>query len=220
MSRVICVMGESGAGKTTAARTLPPGQTCYFDCDGKGLSWQGWKKSFCKEKHNYFPTDDPQKILDYMARISEKSPQTKYIVVDTLNGIMIADEMRRAKEKGYDKWMDLAQSIWDIVNLSHTFREDLNIIFLAHCQTERDESGYYFTKMKSNGKKIEKIQLETKFTTVLLAKKVGCDTYVFDTRAENSTVKTPMGLYTAREIPNDLLAVISALEQYESEEAS
>lgn len=37
MSRLICIMGESGSGKTTAMRTLDPSTTYYIDCDGKGL---------------------------------------------------------------------------------------------------------------------------------------------------------------------------------------
>ena len=38
-------------------------------------------------------------ILSYMLGVSEKAPQIKYLVIDTLNAIMIADEMARAKEK-------------------------------------------------------------------------------------------------------------------------
>ena len=30
---VVCVMGESGSGKTTAMRTLDPETTFYIDCD-------------------------------------------------------------------------------------------------------------------------------------------------------------------------------------------
>jgi len=41
MSRVIAVAGESGAGKTTALRTLDPKTTCIIDADRKGLSWKG-----------------------------------------------------------------------------------------------------------------------------------------------------------------------------------
>ena len=50
--------------------------------------------------------------------------------------------MRRAQEKGYDKWTDLAQCVWDIVDMAYTLRDDLTIIFVAHTQTERDDSGY------------------------------------------------------------------------------
>ena len=44
MAKVIGVMGESGAGKTTAMRNLPDKSTFYFDCDKKGLNWKDWRK--------------------------------------------------------------------------------------------------------------------------------------------------------------------------------
>ena len=46
MSKVIAIMGESGAGKTTSMRNLDPTTTFYIDCDKKGLSWKGWKKQW------------------------------------------------------------------------------------------------------------------------------------------------------------------------------
>ena len=50
MSKVICIMGESGSGKTTSMRNLDPEITCYIDCDKKGLSWKGWKEQYNKDK--------------------------------------------------------------------------------------------------------------------------------------------------------------------------
>lgn len=216
MSRVICVMGESGSGKTTSCRNLNPEETYYIDADGKGLSWRGWKKQYNPEKKNYYRGTDAKMIRKILAGIDQTRPEIKVIVMDTLNGIMISDEMRRIKEKGYDKWTDLVQCIWDIVDTAYNYREDLSIIFLTHSQTERDDNGYLFTKIKTNGKKLEKIQLETKFTTVLLAKCVDGN-YIFETHANNSTAKTPVGLYEAAEIPNDLKQVIEDLEIYENE---
>lgn len=56
MSRAICIMGESGSGKTTSLRTLPPESTYYIDCDGKGLSWRGWRSQYNSEKKNLLRT--------------------------------------------------------------------------------------------------------------------------------------------------------------------
>ena len=50
MSRGILVMGESGSGKTTSLRTLNPETTFIIECDGKGLSWRGWKNQYAKDK--------------------------------------------------------------------------------------------------------------------------------------------------------------------------
>lgn len=213
MSKVICVMGESGSGKTTSCRNLDPRTTYYIDCDKKGLSWKGWRQQYNSENKNYKATDDADKIKMILAGISEKSPQIKTVVVDTINGIMVGDEMRRIKEKGYDKWVDLASCVWDLVDSAYSYRDDLTVIFLAHTQTERDENGYSFTRIKTNGKKLEKIVLESKFTTVLLSKIVD-GKYIFETRANNSTAKTPMGAFEADTIDNDITQVIEALQDY------
>ena len=215
MAKVICIMGESGSGKTTSCRNLDPNTTYYIDADRKGLSWKGWRKQYNAENKNYLCIDDPAKITAYILAIAEKCPKVKTIVIDTINNIMNGDEQRRRKEKGYDKWADLAGSIWEMVDMAYPLRDDLTILFIAHTQTERDESGFEFTHIKTNGKKLEKIVLESKLTTVLLAK---CDNgeYVFETHSNHSTAKSPMGLFEEDTIPNDITAVIKALEEYEN----
>lgn len=101
MSRVICIAGESGSGKTTSMRNLDPASTYYIDADKKGLSWKGWRKQYNKENKNYAACDDANLVRQYIQKIAEGCPQIKVIVVDTINGLMIADEMRRSKEKGF-----------------------------------------------------------------------------------------------------------------------
>lgn len=213
VSKVICIAGESGSGKTTSMRNLDPAETFYIDCDRKGLSWKGWKKQYNSQNKNYKATDEAEKIKHILSGISTGAPNIKYVVIDTINGIMIGDEMRRAKEKGYDKWADLAQCIWDIVDQSYFYRDDLTIFFLAHTQTERDESGFCFTRIKTSGKKLDKIVIESKFTTVLIAKCIN-GRYILETKSKNSTCKTPMGAFDVDEIENDVLLVIKALEDY------
>lgn len=213
MSKVICIAGESGSGKTTSMEKLNPDETYYIDADRKGLSWKGWKQQYNVEKKNYCATDYPEDVEKLIKGINEKRPDIKYIVVDTLNGVMIGDEMRRSKEKGYDKWMDLATSVWNIVDSAYSFRDDLTIIFICHTQTERTEDGYQFTRIKTSGKKLDKISLESKFTTVLFAKAVDGN-YIFETKANKSTAKTPKGAFTESTIPNDITIVLEALKDY------
>ena len=100
MARAIAIMGESGSGKTTSMRNLDPKSTYYIDCDKKGLSWKGWKNQYNAENKNYACTNDAQKVWATLANISQKAPHIKTVIVDTVNGIMVGDEMRRAKEKG------------------------------------------------------------------------------------------------------------------------
>ena len=213
MAKVICVMGESGSGKTTAMRNLDPKTTYYIDADKKGLSWRGWRSQYNKDNKNYICTDHPDKVLQVLCGISEKCPHIKTVVVDTIGSIMVGDEMRRSKEKGFDKWTDLASCIWNIVDTVHQLREDLTVILLAHTQTERDESGYQFTRIKTSGRKLDKIVLESKFTVVLYAKAVE-GRYFFETHANHSTAKTPMGMFEENEIENDIMIVIKAMEDF------
>lgn len=214
MSKAYVAMGESGSGKTTAMRTLNPEETYYIDCDGKGLSWKGWRNQYNTDKKNYIKTDNQDKILAIMDGIDKKCPNIQNIVIDTINSIMIADERRRINEKTYDKWADLAWSVYDICLKASQLRDDLNVIILAHTQTEVDDNtGERFTRILTNGKKLNKIGLEKYFTTVLLCKKSG-DRFVFETQANRSTCKTPFGAFSDEEIPNDMQAVLDALKDY------
>lgn len=210
MSKAIMIIGTSGSGKTTSLEKLDPKTTFYIDADGKGLSWKGWRKQYNKENKNYFQCDAPEQIFSLMQTINDKQKQIKYLVIDTLNGCMVADEMRRAKEKAYDKWMDLAQSVYNIVDYSNKMRDDLTVILIGHTQTSDDG----FTCMLTNGRKLNKICLESKMTTVLLAKINDNGEYVFETRARNSTAKTPRGAFDVDEIPNDITLVIDALKDF------
>lgn len=213
MSKTIAIMGESGSGKTTSMRKLNPKETFYIDCDKKGLSWKNWRKQYNAENKNYFCSSDSKKIKNILNKINEEQKQIKVVVIDTLNGIMIDDEFARMKEKNYDKWADLAFSIYDIVVTANTLRDDLTIIFTAHSQTERDDTGFYFTRIKTSGKKLDKIVIESKLTTVLLAKCVD-GKYIFETKNNNSTVKAPMGAFEEDTIENDIVKVLEALKDY------
>lgn len=238
MAKVIGIMGESGAGKTTSLRNLDPSTTYYIDCDKKGLSWKGWRKQYNKEAGNYIQTDDKYTVMEILCKLNaddsmlaavrkragksqkvmsaaakEKVKQFKTVVIDTLNGIMVADEVDRMREKGYDKWVDLAQCVWDILGYANTMRDDLTVIIVCHSQTQKEDDGYTFTRIKTSGKKLDKLVVESKLTTVLYATAIGGQ-YKFQTHANNSTAKTPMGAFEEDSIDNDIMIVLKALEEY------
>ena len=217
MSKVIGIMGESGSGKTTSMRNLDPATTFYIDCDKKGLNWKGWKSQYNSEGNppNYYRTDIPSTVMSLLEKIDKQENMQKFktVVIDTINGIMVAEEMRNVKVQGYGKWTDLASYIHGIVDYALTMREDLTVIIVAHSETISDENGYVFTRIKTNGRKLDKIVLESKLSTVLLAEcKDG--KHVFHTKANKSTAKTPLGAFEEDEIDNDILLVIKALEEY------
>ena len=212
---MICIMGESGSGKTTSMRTLDPETTYYIDCDRKGLAWKGWREQYNKEKKNFTSTRDLVKVNNLIINVSDKAPHMKTIVIDTLNTCMVDKEIKEMDNKdGYSKWIDLAQYVWTICETGATLRPDLTVVIVMHSETVRDDFGYTFTRIKTNGRKLEKVVLESLFGTVLLAKCKEDGSYVFETHAKNSTAKTPFGAFDADEIPNDMQAVLDALAEY------
>ena len=215
MSKCIGLMGESGSGKTTSMRNLDPKTTFYIDCDKKGLSWKGWKKTYNTDKKNYYKTDLIGTVATLLDKINtqDNMKHIKVVVVDTLNALMVADEVRRMKEKGFDKWQDLAQCIWQLIDQAMALRDDLTIIFVCHSQTQKEDDGYTFTRIKTSGKKLDKLCIETKLTTVLHAVCEGGE-YKFKVHSDNSTAKTPMGAFEDDEIENDITKVLEALKEY------
>lgn len=216
MARLILVMGESGSGKTTSLRTLDPSTTYIIDADKKGLSWRGWRAQYSTSRHNYKVEDDNAIILEMLRRINvnKEFAHIKTVVIDTINGVMVNDEYHRRGEKGYDKWSDLAWSVWGIIDYALTMRDDLTVVFMAHSETTFDDDGVRFTRVKTNGRKLSKLVIESKFTTVLNAKRQDGE-YVFETNSPTSTAKAPMGLFDSEAVPNDMASVIAALKEYD-----
>ena len=218
MAKVIGEMGESGSGKTTSLMKLDSKTTFYIDCDKKGLNWKGWRTQYSVDKKNYWASDSFQVVSGLLDRINEEEQfkHLKCVVIDTLNALMVAEEMRILTMKGGDKrsaWTDLAASGWDLINKALSMRDDLVIIILCHSETVSDENGIVKTRIKTNGRKLEKLVLESKMTTVVWAVRQE-GKYKFILSADGATCKVPLGAFDTEEIPNDITLVIKALEEF------
>ncbi|MBQ1297431.1 MAG: AAA family ATPase [Clostridiales bacterium] len=218
MANVIGVMGESGAGKTTSMRKLPPKETFYLDCDKKGLNWKDWRKQYSEDNKNYWKSDSFSVVSQLLDKIDkeDKFKGVKYVVIDTLNGLMVAEEMRILAMQTGDKrsaWSDLAQNGWSIINKALAMRDDLTVIILCHSETISDDNGIIRTRIKTNGRKLEKLVLESKMTTVIWAVRQD-GKYKFILSADGSTCKVPLGAFEEDECENDIMLVIKALEAY------
>ena len=221
MSRSILIFGQSGSGKTSSCRNLDPHSTFYIDCDGKGLSWKGWRKSYNVANKNYIRTDEIDasvkssvtNIIRAIAK-SDEYAHVQTLVIDGISTLMVKDEFRRRKEKGYDKYQDLAACIYQAVDLTNKLRDDLTVVWIGHVDIERDNNGAeVFSQVRTSGQKLKRIVLESLFTTVLYAKNDGNQFY-FETVANKSTAKAPIGAL-APMVDNDIQEIIEQLKAYE-----
>ena len=86
----------------------------------------------------------------------------------------------------------------------------MTVIFLGHTQTDDDG----FTRLLTNGRKLNKIGLEKYFDTVLITKNID-GKYMFETTSSISTARVPMGSFEGQQyIENDLYEVIKELKDF------
>lgn len=223
MSNAILVIGESGSGKSTAIRALPPEKTFIVNCLGKPLPFQGWKGKYQPlgedGKGNYLSTDKTVTIVKTLEFISEKRPDIEYVIIDDYIYTMVNEFMRRANEKTYDKFTDIGQKAWMLVEKAKSLRDNLNVAVLTHVEDNMDATGVKKQKAKTVGKLVDNIvNLEGMFTVVLytdVEEKDGKNEYGFLTQTDGrNTCKSPDGMFKDKKIPNDLKVVFDQIEKY------
>jgi len=212
MSIVTMILGESGTGKSTSLRNLNPNETLLIQTIAKPLPFRdaGWQRFNAQTRQgNIFHTDQSAEIINLMQRT-----RRPIIVIDDFQYIMANEFMRSIDKKGYEKFSEIGRHTWDILNAATALSEKKRVYILSH--TETSETGR--TKIKTIGKLLDdKITLEG-MVTIVLRTVVRDGQYYFATRNNGSdTTKTPMGLFEADLIENDLAAVDAAITRYYQE---
>lgn len=218
MSASILIIGKSGSGKSRSIKTLNPKETFIINVMGKQLPFKEGVKNYKfierTEKGifgNLFVTDGAEDIKKTLTFISDKYKEIKTVIIDDFQYIMANEFMRRAREKGYEKFSEIGQNVWKILYETRNLRCDLTVIFLSH--TETNDLGEI--KIKTIGKMLDdKVCIEGMFSIVLHAIKVDKNHY-FETQSNGSTTaKSPEGMFTDILIPNDLQYVLDCITRY------
>jgi len=221
MSNTVLIIGQSGSGKSTSLRNLDPKSTFIINVLDKPLPFRGFKQSykpFTKENKlgNYYTTHDWSMVVRCIHMINKERPDITTLVIDDWQYILSYEFIKRASERGFDKFSDLANHGWSTMNACTTgTRPSLTIFILAHSDT--DQNGR--CKLKTIGKMLdEKITLEGLFTTVLHSRIVDGQ-YLFQTQDDGDFLaKSPIGMFDEFLVPNDLLTVKKAVETYFNDE--
>lgn len=210
MSIATLILGESGTGKSTSLRNLDPAKTLLIQVISKPLpfrsqDWQYFDKNN-NQSGNIFISDNANRICQIMQKT-----QRDIIVIDDFQYLMANEFMRRASEKGYDKFTEIGLHAWQIFDLAGKLDHNKRVYILAH--TQSDELGK--TKIKTIGKMLdEKVTLEG-IVTICLRTQVSDGRYSFATQNNgNDTTKSPIGLFDQSHIDNDLAFVDSQICDY------
>lgn len=199
MGLPVLILGESGSGKTSSMRNYQKGEILVLNVASKFLPFQSDIEVV--QNCNY-----PQ----IAKALSEKKYKT--YVIDDSQYLLCFELFDKAKEKGYEKFTDLAFNFYSLIKFIIEKLPKEIIVFLLH-HTEETESGKI--KAKTIGKMLDdKLTVEGLFSVVLLAE-ADESKHIFRTQTNGKNpVKTPIGLFAEIEIDNDLKAVEKALREY------
>ena len=225
MAQEILIIGESGSGKSTSLETLNPKETFIINVAKKPMPFRGWKKNYIKltkdnPTGNYIETDNHATIVQTMKHIKDNMPHIKTVVVDDFQYLMANEYMRRANERGFDKFTDIGLHAWEVANAGKNLREDMTFVMIGHAEQSMDLQGNRRLKFKTVGKLVDNvITMEGMFTVVLFTH-VGIDpegntSYTFITQSDGTTTaKSPRGMFEDLNIPNNISLVIIKMNEY------
>lgn len=229
MAVIVAVLGSSGDGKTTSTIINPDGK---FDLD----NYQGMdpKSHFIlnldrktlpfpagmwgTEQRNYVEPknfDEIRSALTYCA----KQKEIKSVAIDTVNIYLAMKEFNDRKKMSFDQWRDIANDVVELnVLCNTTLREDQVVYIFGHTMLQTQQDGTEKTVFSVIGKKLTKTQPEGFYPIVLMTRvdygDDGDNKYLFQTKANHSSAKTPLGMFNEFEIPNSLKLVDTKIREY------
>lgn len=203
MGQLVFILGRSGTGKSYSMRNFPKDKLAVINVQGKILPFKG-SGSITMEN-----TDDSASIVKTINKFAKDG--FKSIVVDDFQYVMANEFMRRATERGYDKFTEIARHAWDIADDVRKLPDDVIVYIMCHTDTDADG----FEKLKTIGKLLdEKIVLEG-MSTIVLKTAVSDGQYMFVTQNNgHDTVKSPAGMFPSYAIDNDLCYVDEKIRNY------
>jgi len=224
MSNFVIILGDSGCGKSTSIKGLDPKETYIINVLGKRLPFKGSNSAYSKENNNISTVSDYATLLSILNNINEKAEHIHNIVIDDAIYIMRTEFFNRAKEKGFDKYNDLADHFRKIIAKCSELRDDINVFMLLHVETVESEGSIIGYKSSSVGKLLDKMYNPLESVAVTLFAQPtyddkGIPQFGFYTHRKKINgieipAKTPEGMFEEDFIPNDLGKVVKAMQEY------
>lgn len=209
MALPVLIIGRSGSGKTYSLKNFKPDEIGVVSIEKGRLPFKSdltvtRLRTFSDE--DYSPAQLNAARYAWLEQIISKS-KVRAIAIDDSQYLLANELFDRAKEKGYDKFTDMAANFRNLIKFVNELPEEDKIVYFLH-HSEADVDGK--EKIKTIGKMLdEKLCVEGCFDIVIY-----CQDNKFYTQANGqSTAKTPEGMFEL-EIPNDLKFVDQTIREY------
>lgn len=224
MSNLVIVLGASGSGKSTSIKTLKPEETVVLNVLGKDLPFKGSRTNYTREKLNLIQTSKWDSIINMMQSISKNKPDIHNIVIDDAIYIMRTEFFDRCKEKGYDKYNELADHFRRLISEGNSLRNDITVFMMLHTEPIEADGSIIGYKATTIGKLLDKQYNPVESVSVTLFAQPQYDekgkptfgfwTHPMKVNGIEIPAKTPDEMFEEDFIPNDLQYVINKMREY------
>lgn len=194
----VLLIGQSGSGKSTSLRNFKGDEVAVVNVLGKPLPFKSdIKAGKC---------DDYATILKAIANTPKKT-----IVIDDANYLITSEFMNKSSVKGYDKYNELANNFWNLINGIKNIEGGKTVYLIMHEDT--DENGNI--KPKTIGKLLDdKVNIQGMFT-ICIRSMYDNGNYIFRLKTNGQDcVKTPFGMFDDEQMENDLKAFDKVVREY------
>ena len=198
MAQLTFVLGRSGTGKSSSLRNMKKADGVgYITATGKPLPFK-----------NDIPQFHAKNYSELAAAI--KTSKAPIVVIDDFNYFMSFEEFSKAGIKGYDKFTEMAVNVVNIIELITKKGTDQRFYILAH--SEQNDEG--LLKLKTTGKMVSDKFVPEGLTNQVVETAVIDGEFVFKVRTDGTGIKTPLGMFEADTIPNDLKELDKAIVSF------
>lgn len=198
MGASVLILGYSGSGKSTSLQGFEKDEVEIFNVAGKPLPF--------RNKLNMLQRPTYDEIYAELKGNSKRA-----YVIDDANFLMAFENFSLSKQKGYEKYTQMAVNFARLLMIANATNEDTIVYFFMH--PDVDESGRM--KPKSIGKMLDnQLTIEAMFPIVLLAYHDDTGFHFATESTGNDPVKTPVGMFEEPVIKNDLKLVDTVIRDY------
>lgn len=224
MSNLVIILGSSGTGKSTSIKTLDPKETVILNVLGKDLPFKDSRTNYTTAKMNIVQSAKWDNIVSMMQSISKNKPDVHNIVIDDAIYIMRTEFFDRSKERGFDKYNELADHFRRIIAEGNNLRSDITVFMMLHTEATEADGSIIGYKASTVGKLLDKMYNPVESVSITLFSQpkyndkgkpeFGFWTHPMKINGIEIPAKSPAEMFEEDFIPNSLQLVVDKMKEY------